>query len=78
MLEALSIGGLVLGLTQVAKLTRIAGKKGRFAPLIAVVIGIASSFAIAHAVSLDLALVGIVTSLSVQGLYGGTKKVIAG
>lgn len=77
MLDFAVIGALIMGLTQVLKLSRLAGKRGRFAPVIALIIGVALSCA-NEGLSLESVIGGLIVALTAMGLYGGTKKIIKG
>jgi hypothetical protein len=71
------VGTLVLGLTQVLKMTRLTGKRNRFAPLVALVIGVGLTIAMAG-VSVDSVLSGLIASLTAMGLWSGMKKTVQG
>lgn len=64
--------GLVLGITQVAKMT---GMNTRYAPVFALVIGCASMLAL-RGITGDNALDGIIAGLSAIGLWSGTKNTV--
>lgn len=74
MLDFAVIGALVMGLTQVLKLSRLAGKRGRFAPVIALVIGVALSCA-NEGFNLGGVVGGLIVALTTMGLYSGVSKV---
>lgn len=69
--EAGSIVGAVIGLTEV---TKTVGLPGRFAPLVAVGLGILMTF-LWIGVSAEAVLQGIIYGLSAAGVYSGTKTV---
>lgn len=74
MLDFAVIGGLVMGVTQVMKMTRLAGKNGRFAPLIALIIGVVLSCA-KEGFNLGGVIGGLIVALTTMGLYSGVSKV---
>ena len=65
-----TITALVLGLTEVAK---TAGLPSKYAPLLAVVLGVICS-GIFSSFSKEGIFTGIIAALSAMGLYAGTKR----
>lgn len=66
------ITAIVIGLTEVVKK---AGLNSRYAPLVALLLGVGVSFLFA-AVSKESVVTGIVAALSAMGLYSGTSATL--
>lgn len=69
MQETMWVGALIVALTAVAKKS---GLKTKYLPLFAVVIGVGLTFLI-DGFSTESVIVGLLTSLTAQGLYSGTR-----
>lgn len=69
------IGALVLALVEVAKK---AGLKSRYAPALAVIIGLVLAGFISGWTVSSLINIGLVSALSAMGLYAGGRKTIEG
>lgn len=66
--------GIILGLTEVIKR---AGLSSKYAPLLAVFIGLIYAF-LTQGLSVESLTLGIVAALTAMGLYSGTKSTIKG
>lgn len=71
------LGGVVLVIIGVTEAIKRAGMSSRWAPIVALLIGVGFSFLI-WGVSGGSVISGIVAGLTACGLYGGTKKTIKG
>lgn len=70
-METSIIVAVIVGLVQVAKKT---GLQTRYAPLLAIVLGVGSSFLVGEHASVGmLVFAGLVHGLTAAGLYSGVK-----
>lgn len=71
-MEAITLAALTVAVTQLIKQV---GINRRYLPVIAVVVGILGSFALAQTYSIPLVLEGLVAGLSAMGLWTGARVV---
>jgi uncharacterized membrane protein YgaE (UPF0421/DUF939 family) len=65
---------ITIALVEVAKLL---GLKSKYAPIVAILIGIGTSFLGSLQIGIDLIIPGIVIGLTACGLYSGTKATLS-
>lgn len=75
MIEASIIIALIVGIVEAAKRT---GMDSRWAPILAIVLGVAYSFGMTEVDVAVNVVEGIIYGLTAAGLYSGTKTVAVG
>ncbi len=74
----LGIAPLVMGVIEILKNAKVAGDSNRFAPIYALVLGVAFAFLIPSAtVSLTI-IAGITMGCAAAGVYSGVKTTVQG
>lgn len=76
MLETTIAIAIVVGITEVIK--KASGLNSRYAPLLSLIVGIATIFIGGDLPVRDSMMTGIIVGLSASGLYGGVKKTVKG
>lgn len=76
--QQLGLIPVVIGLVSLAKSVEVAGKNNRWAPLMALCLGVAGAFIIPSVTVQFTILAGIIIGLAAAGFYSGAKATVQG